>query len=97
MIRFNNRMYVMEESYTSDFALVKAWKADTMGNLIYRKTARNFNSMMATAGKIVVAEVEEIVPAGELDPDMIHTPGIYVNRVIKGEFEKRIEQRTIKA
>ena len=94
---FNGRMYVLEESYTSDFSLVKAWKADTMGNLIYRKTARNFNSMMATAGKIVVAEVEEIVPAGELDPDQIHTPGIYVKRVIKGTFEKRIEQRTIKA
>ncbi len=94
---FNGRMYVLEESLTADYSLVKAWKADTMGNLIYRKTARNFNPMIATAGKITIAEVEEIVPAGELDPDMIHTPGIYVQRVIKGTFEKRIEQRTVKA
>lgn len=92
---FKGRPYVMEESLTADFALVKAWKADTMGNLIYRHTAMNFNPMMATAGKITVAEVEEIVEPGELDPDFIHTPGIYVNRVIKGTFEKRIEQRTI--
>ena len=74
---------------------MRAWKADTSGNLIYRKTARNFNPVMATAGKITVAEVEEIVPTGSLDPDQIHTPGIYVNRVIQGKFEKRIEQRTI--
>lgn len=93
---FNGRMYVMEPSLTADFALVKAWKADSMGNLIYRKTARNFNPMMATAGKITVAEVEEIVEPDELDPDFIHTPGIYVDRVIQGTFEKRIEQRTIR-
>lgn len=94
---FNGRMYVLEESLTCDYALVKAWKADTMGNLVFRKTAANFNPMIATAGKITIAEVEEIVPAGELDPDDIQTPGIYVQRVIKGEFEKRIEQKTVKA
>ncbi|PIK15924.1 CoA transferase subunit A [Halobacteriovorax sp. JY17] len=94
---FNGRMYVLEEAYPkADFALVKAWKADTQGNLIFRKTARNFNSMIATAGKITVVEVEEIVEAGELDPNEIQVPGIYVNRVIKGKFEKRIEQRTVK-
>ena len=90
-------MYVLEEAYPrADFALIKAWKADRYGNLIFRKTARNFNSMIATAGKITVAEVEEIVEPGELDPDHIHTPGIYVNRVIIGSFEKRIEQRTVR-
>lgn len=93
---FNGKMYVMEEAFTADFALVKAWKADTMGNLIYKKTAMNFNPMMATAGKITVAEVEEIVEPGQLDPEHIHTPGIYVDRIIKGVFEKRIEQRTVK-
>ncbi len=93
---FNGRMYVLENSYTSDFSLVKAWKADRYGNLVFRKTAMNFNPMMATAGKVTVAEVEEIVEPGELDPNMIHTPGIYVNRVILGKFEKRIEQRTVK-
>ncbi|WP_127717607.1 CoA transferase subunit A [Halobacteriovorax sp. HLS] len=94
---FNGRMYVLEEAYPkADFALVKAWKADRFGNLIFRKTARNFNSMIATAGKITVVEVEEIVEAGELNPDEIQVPGIYVDRVIKGSFEKRIEQRTIK-
>jgi 3-oxoacid CoA-transferase subunit A len=94
---FNGRMYVLEEAFTADFALVKAWKADRYGNLIYRKTTMNFNPMMATAGKMTVAEVEEIVEPGELDPDHIHTPGIYVQRVIKAKsFEKRIEQRTIK-
>ena len=94
---FNGRMYVLEEAYPkADFALVKAWKADEYGNLVFRKTARNFNSMIATAGKMTVVEVEEIVKPGELDPDAIHVPGIYVNRVIKGEFEKRIEQRTTK-
>ncbi len=93
---YNGKHYVLEESFTADFSLVKAWKADTMGNLIYRETARNFNPMIATAGKITVAEVEEIVEPGELDPNFIHTPGIYVDRVIKGTFEKRIEQRTIK-
>ena len=92
---YNGKMHILEESITGDFALVKAWKADTMGNLIFRKTARNFNPMAATAGKVTVVEVEEIVPAGELDPDQIHTPGIYVNRVIKGTFEKRIEQLTL--
>ncbi len=94
---FNGRMYVLEEAYPkADFALVKAWKADTQGNLIFKSTARNFNSMIATAGKITVVEVEEIVEAGELDPNEIQVPGIYVNRVIKGKFEKRIEQRTVK-
>lgn len=90
------RHYVLEESLTADFALIRAWKADTMGNLVFRKTAANFNPMMATAGKITVVEVEEIVEPGELDPDHIHTPGIYVDRIIKGSFEKRIEQRTVK-
>jgi len=93
---FNGRHYILEESLTADFSFIKAWKADTMGNLIYRKTAMNFNPLMATAGKITVVEVEEIVAVGELDPNHIHTPGIYVDRVIKGTFEKRIEQRTIK-
>lgn len=93
---FNGRHYILEKSLTADFSFIKAWKADTMGNLIYRKTARNFNPMMATAGKITVAEVEEIVEPGELDPDHIHTPGIYVQRVIKGTFEKRVEQKTVK-
>jgi len=93
---FDGRMYVMEKALKADFSLVKAWKADTMGNLIYRKTAMNFNPMMAQAGHITVAEVEEIVEPGTLDPEHIHTPGIYVDRVIKGTFEKRIEQRTIK-
>lgn len=92
---FDGRPYVMERGITGDFALVRAWKADTFGNLIYRKTARNFNPMMATAGKITIAEVEEIVPVGELDPDQIHTPGVYVQRIIKApKLEKRIEQRT---
>ncbi|XPF93154.1 CoA transferase subunit A [Colwellia sp. RE-S-Sl-9] len=90
----NGRHYILEESIKGDFAIVKAWKADTYGNLVFRKTARNFNPMAATAGKITVVEVEEIVQPGELDPDHIHTPGIYVDRVIKGSFEKVIEQRT---
>ncbi len=94
---FHGRNYVLEESLTADYALVKAWKADTMGNLVYRMTAQNFNPMMATAGKITVAEVEEIVEPGELDPEHIHTPGIFVQRLIKGTFEKRIEQRTIRS
>ena len=89
--------YLMEKAFESDFALVKAWKGDTAGNLIFRSTARNFNPLMAMAGKITVAEVEELVPAGELDPNFIHTPGIYVHRIFKGEnYEKRIEQRTVK-
>lgn len=94
---FNGQNYVLEESLTADYSLVKAWKADTMGNLVYRMTAQNFNPMMATAGKITVAEVEEIVEPGELDPEHIHTPGIFVQRLIKGTFEKRIEQRTIRS
>ncbi len=94
---FHGRNYVLEESLTADYALVKAWKADTMGNLVYRMTAQNFNPMMATAGKITVAEVEEIVEPGELDPEHIHTPGIFVQRLIKGTFEKRIEQRTVRS
>ena len=94
---FGGRPYVLESAFPkADFSLVKAWKADTFGNLIFRKTAANFNPMMATAGKITVVEVEEIVEAGELDPNFIHVPGIYVDRLIKGSFEKRIEQRTIK-
>lgn len=92
---FDGRHYVMERGIIGDFALVKAWKADPFGNLVFRKTARNFNPMMAAAGKITVAEVEEIVDYGELDPDHIHTPGIYVQRLLKGpSYEKRIEQRT---
>ena len=86
---------VLEQGLTADFAIVKAWKGDTHGNLIYRKTARNFNPMMATAGRITIAEVEELVPAGELDPDQIHTPGIFVQRIIQGSgYAKPIEQRT---
>ncbi len=92
------KMCVLEMPLKADFAFVKAWKADTSGNLLYRMTARNFNPMMATAGKITIAEVEEIVETGELDPDQIHTPGIYVQRIIKGEhYEKRIEQRTLRS
>lgn len=93
--RFGEREYVLEDALTADFALIRAWKADTMGNLIYRETAQNFNPMMATAAKITVAEVEEIVAPGELDPNFIHTPGIYVKRVIQGQFEKRIEKLTV--
>lgn len=92
---YNGKMYVLEEAFPkADFALVKAWKADRFGNLIFNKTAANFNPMIATAGKITVVEVEEIVEPGELDPNHIHTPGIYVDRIILGKFEKRIEQRT---
>jgi len=93
---FDGRHYILEESIKGDFAIVKAWKADRYGNLVFRKTARNFNPMAATAGKITVVEVEEIVEPGELDPDQIHTPGIYVDRLIQGTFEKRIEQRTVR-
>jgi 3-oxoacid CoA-transferase subunit A len=92
---FDGETYILETGLKADVSLVKAWKADTAGNLIYRKTARNFNPMMATAAKICVAEVEEIVPVGSLDPDHIHTPGIYVKRLVQGNFEKRIEQRTV--
>jgi 3-oxoacid CoA-transferase subunit A len=92
---FDGEKYVMERGITGDLAIVKAWKGDTEGNLVFRKTARNFNPMMATAGKVTVAEVEILVPPGELDPDQIHTPGIYVQRIIQGKnYEKRIEQRT---
>ena len=93
---FNGRDYVMETGLVADLAIVKAWKADERGNLVFRKTARNFNPMMATAGKVTLVEVEEIVPVGSLDPDNIHTPGVYVDRVFKGTFEKRIEQRTVR-
>ena len=93
---FNGKLYLMETALTADFALVKAWKGDTAGNLIFKGTARNFNPMMATAGKITIAEVEELVPLGSLDPNAIHTPGIYVQRIFQGEkYEKRIEQRTV--
>jgi len=91
---FNGRPYILEESITGEFAIVKAWKADRYGNLVFRHTAMNFNPLAATAGKITVVEVEEIVEPGELSPSEIHTPGIYVNRVIKGSFEKRIERVT---
>ncbi len=92
---FNGKEYLMEYAFDADYAIVKAWKGDTDGNLIYKATARNFNPLMAMAGKITIAEVEELVPAGELDPNQIHTPGIYVHRIFKGEnYEKRIEQRT---
>lgn len=91
------KQYLMEMAFEADFALVKAWKGDTAGNLIFRSTARNFNPLMAMAGKITVAEVEELVPAGELDPNFIHTPGIYVHRIFQGvNYEKRIEQRTVR-
>ena len=94
---FKGKEYLLEEAFEADFALVKAWKGDTAGYLIYHLTARNFNPVMAMAGKVTVAEVEELVPAGELDPDHIHTPGIFVHRIFKGEhFEKRIEQRTFR-
>lgn len=94
---FNDKPYILEEALRADFSIIKAYKADTMGNLIYKKTAMNFNPMMATAGKVVVAEVEEIVEPGDLDPNYIHTPGIYIHRVIQGTFEKRIERKTLKA
>jgi 3-oxoacid CoA-transferase subunit A len=94
---FNGKWHILEHGLTADFALVKAWKGDTEGNLIFKATARNFNPMMATAGKITVAEVEELVPAGALDPNEIHTPGIFVQRIFQGAtFEKRIEQRTVR-
>ncbi|HJV44860.1 MAG TPA: CoA transferase subunit A [Bacillota bacterium] len=93
---FNGRICLLERGIVGDFALVKAWKADPLGNLIFHKTARNFNPLAAMAGKITIAEVEEIVPVGELDPDSIHTPGIYVQRVFQGtNYEKRIERRTV--
>jgi 3-oxoacid CoA-transferase subunit A len=94
---FNNKPHILEQALTADFSIVKAWKGDTEGNLIYKATAMNFNPMMAMAGKITIAEVEELVPAGTLDPNFIHTTGIFVQRVFQGEvFEKRIEQRTVR-
>ena len=94
---FNGKEYLLEYAFEADFAIVKAWRGDTMGNLIYKSTARNFNPAMAIGGKITIAEVEELVPAGELDPNQIHTPGIYIHRIFQGEkFEKRIEQRTVR-
>jgi 3-oxoacid CoA-transferase subunit A len=94
---FGGRTYVMETALTADFALVKAWKGDRLGNLVYRKTARNFNPMMATAAKVTIAEVEELVEPGQLEPDQVHTPGIYVARILKsGKLEKPIEQRTVR-
>jgi len=93
---FNGETYILERGIVADLAIVKAWKADDTGNLVFRKTARNFNPPAAMCGKICVAEVEEIVPRGSLDPDLIHLPGIYVNRLIEGEHEKRIEQRTVR-
>jgi 3-oxoacid CoA-transferase subunit A len=94
---FDGRTYVMERALKADFAFVKAWKGDKWGNLVYRKTARNFNPMMATAAKITIAEVEHLVEPGELDPDLVHTPSVYVKRILQGElFEKRIERRTVR-
>jgi 3-oxoacid CoA-transferase subunit A len=94
---FDGRQYLMERALTADFAFVKAWKGDRSGNLVYRKTARNFNPMMATAAKVTIAEVEHLVDVGELDPDLIHTPSIYVKRIFQGQlFEKRIERKTVR-
>ena len=94
---FGGRMYVLERALTADFAFIKAWKGDTLGNLVYRKTARNFNPMMATAARVTIAEVEEIVQPGELEPDSVHTPAVYVRRILKGHhYEKRIEKRTVR-
>lgn len=94
---FDGKNYILEQAFKSDFAIVKAWKGDTEGNLIFKGTARNFNPMMAMAGKITIAEVEELVPAGELDPNFVHTPGIFVQRIFQGAaYEKRIEQRTVR-
>ena len=95
---FDGRRYVLERALHADFAIVKAWRADTHGNLIYRRTARNFNPMMASAARVTIAEVEEVVPAGTIDPDAVHTPGIFVQRVVLGAgYEKRIEKRTVRA
>ncbi len=94
---FNGKEHLLEYALEADFAIVKAWKGDTEGNLIYKETARNFNPLMAMAGKITIAEVEELVPTGQLDPNIIHTPGIYVHRIFQGiDYEKRIEQRTVR-
>ncbi len=95
--QFNGKEYLMEYAFEADYAIVKAWKGDSFGNLVYKETARNFNPMMAMAGKITIAEVEELVDAGELNPNHIHTPGIYVHRIFQGKnYEKRIEQRTVR-
>lgn len=95
---FDGKDYLLEYAFDADFAIVKAWKGDTAGNLIFRSTSRNFNPVMAMAGKVTIAEVEELVEAGELDPDHIHTPGIYVHRIFEGkDYEKRIEQRTVRS
>lgn len=94
---FNGKDYLLEYAFEADFAIVKAWRGDTAGNLLFKETARNFNPLMAMAGKITIAEVEELVPAGKLDPNNIHTPGIYVHRIFQGSnYEKRIEQRTVR-
>ena len=94
---FNGKEYLLEMAFDASFAIVKAWKGDTDGNLVYKETARNFNPLMAMGGRITIAEVEELVPAGELNPDHIHTPGIYVQRIFRGEnYQKRIEQRTVR-
>ena len=94
---FDGRAYVMERGLTADFALIKSWKGDTWGNLVYRKTARNFNPMMAAAAKITIAEVEHLVPVGEIEPDAVHTPGIFVKRIFQGQkFERLIERRTVR-
>jgi 3-oxoacid CoA-transferase subunit A len=94
---FDGRKYLLEQALHADFAFVKAWKGDKWGNLVYRKTARNFNPMMATAAKVTIAEVEELVPVGKLEPDLVHTPSVYVKRIFVGEFfEKRIEKRTVR-
>jgi 3-oxoacid CoA-transferase subunit A len=93
---FDGQEYILEQGIFADLAIVKAWKADTTGNCIFRKTARNFNPPAAMCGKICVLEVEEIVEPGELDPDLIHLPGIYVHRIVQGDHEKRIEQRTVR-
>lgn len=95
---FNGKAYILEESIVADFGLVKAWKGDGMGNLVFRKTSRNFNPLCAMSGKITIAEVEELVPVGSLDPDQIHLPGIYVHRIFQGkEYQKRIERRTVRS
>jgi 3-oxoacid CoA-transferase subunit A len=94
---FDGETYILERGIVADLSIVKAWKGDAAGNLVYRKTSRNFNPNAATCGKVCIAEVEEIVPVGTLDPDTIHTPGIFVHRILQGQHEKRIEQRTVRA
>jgi 3-oxoacid CoA-transferase subunit A len=94
---FNGKEYLLETALTADFALIKAWRGDALGNLVYRNTARNFNPLMAAAGRVTIAEVEQLVPTGELDPNFIHTPSVYVQRIIRGKhYEKRVERRTLK-